>query len=408
MLNWIKGHSNLLQPYVKWVTANPRKAFAVAITVGSPFINYLLQKKASRDLIGPAVRKIETGTRPSLPIMNTDKMIARTDLEKELFNLFHPSQGETFFGIVIGPSGTGKTMAIRNFCRLYPSAILYFEVREVNFFAEELAKEAGIKTKPTNVFDIMIGQLSNKYVHYLRLPNSSEIDKTAKVLHTLEEACLQYKQKYGVVPVLFLDATDLIAKCNKQLLISLITHAKFMANMNTLSIVFVSSEGSIMPLLKSVPGVNRATKIVEVNDIPDKDAVKYLMMGGIANSMAKKIVDFLGGRLVYLRSSIKLISVNKDSSLTEDELFEEVKNEMIALTLEQQKSVISNQQPYSGQILKEISKKEFVSPSQFGSLQDKKAFNEAIDEMIRGNVLRYNKMGMLTWHSKLTKNYFAV
>ena len=339
MLNWIKGRirSDVLRPYVEWVTANPRIAFAAAITVGSPLINYVLKVKASWDLTGPAVTKIETGTRPSLPIMNMDKMIARPHLEKEPFNLFHPSQDETFFGIVIGPSGTGKTMAIRNFCRMYPSGVMYYEVREASFFAEELAEEVGIRTKPTNVFDFVLGKLSDKYVHYLCLPNST-VDKTAVVLHTLEEACVQYRKKHGVVPVLFLDGTDLIAKYDKQLFSSLITHAKIMANMNTLSIVFVSSEGSVMPLLKSVSGVNRATKIVEVNDIQDEDAIKYLMRSGIVNSMAKQVVNFLGGRLVYLRSSIKLISVYKDSSLTEDELFEEVKNDMITLTLEEQKS----------------------------------------------------------------------
>ena len=42
-------------------------------------------------------------------------------------------------------------------------------------------------------------------------------------------------------------------------------------------------------------GVNRATKIVEVNDIQDEDAIKYLMMSGIVNTMAKRIVNFLVG-----------------------------------------------------------------------------------------------------------------
>ena len=56
----------------------------------------------------------------------------------------------------------------------------------------------------------------------------------AKVLNTLEEACIKYVEDHGVVPVLFIDGTDLIAKHNKRLFSSLITHAKVMANMNTL------------------------------------------------------------------------------------------------------------------------------------------------------------------------------
>ena len=56
--------------------------------------------------------------------------------------------------------------------------------------------------------------------------------------------------------------------------------------------------------------------------------------------MAKRLVDLFG-------SSVKLITVYKDSALTEDELFQELEKCMFAITLERQKSVVVNQKPYT-------------------------------------------------------------
>ena len=222
-------------------------------------------------------------------------------------------------------------------------------MREPSFFADELVKEASIKTRPTNVFDLMLGHLSDRYVSLSSSPDSS-VTNAAMLLNTLEEACIKYVEEHGVVPVLFIDGTDLIAKHNERLFSSLITHAKVMANMNTLCIVFVSSEGSIMPLLKSASGVNRATKIVEVDDIPDENAIEYLKKEGVAVSMAKRLVNSFGGRFVYLRNSILLLYCNEHMSLTEDQSFEELKKGIIGLNFEKQKCMVLEEQPYSGQI----------------------------------------------------------
>ena len=105
-----------------------------------------------------------------------------------------------------------------------------------------------------------------------------------------------------------------------------------MANMNTLCIVFVSSKGSIILLLKSASGVNSATKIVEVDDIADENAIEYLKEG-VAVSMAKGLC---GGRFVYLRNSVLLLYCNEHMSLTEDQSFEELKIGIIGLNFEKQ------------------------------------------------------------------------
>lgn len=114
-------------------------------------------------------------------------------------------------------------------------------------------REISLKTKPTNVFDLILGYLSDKYVHYLPLSHTMTAS-AAKMLQVLGKGCQKYVDQYHVVPVLFIDGADLLAKCDPLLFLSLIAKAKIMANVNLLSIVFISSEGSIMPLLQQASG----------------------------------------------------------------------------------------------------------------------------------------------------------
>ena len=89
-------------------------------------------------------------------------------------------------------------------------------------------------------------------------------------MDTLQVAAVEYKEQKGRVPVLFLDGADLFAKWDEAVFARLLIHAKVLANNlannNILSIVFVSSEGSVLPLLKDSSGNNCFNKIAEILD----------------------------------------------------------------------------------------------------------------------------------------------
>ena len=99
-----------LRNAVQWVTQHLCTVFVLGVAATSPFLNHWLKEKASRDLIKSALKKLEVGSKPPLPIKSIEKMIPRLSLEKEIFSLFYPSDSncETCFGIIIGPSGTEK------------------------------------------------------------------------------------------------------------------------------------------------------------------------------------------------------------------------------------------------------------------------------------------------------------
>ena len=196
------------------------------------------------------------------------------------------------------------------------------------------------------------------------------------------------------------------------LLDCLYVHAKVLANNNILSIVFVSSEGSVLPLLKDSSGNNRSTKIAQILDISDEKALNYLIEGGVLERVAKKIVEMVGGRFAYLRRSIRLVDYYNKAhpDLTEEDMLNRIEKDMSALSLENQREVIALVQPYSSMLIKKISEVDHVAPSSFlkemkTEEQQSKAAH-CIREMMSANILRYNSDGMLTWHGAIPRRAF--
>ena len=101
------------------------------------------------------------------------------------------------------------------------------------------------------------------------------------IFETLESAAIKFVSVKDGTPTLFIDGADLLAKHEEVLLQRLISHAKRLANASVLCIVFVSSEGSILPLVQEMSVASRCAKIFEVTDIDDKRATEYLLKQGI-------------------------------------------------------------------------------------------------------------------------------
>lgn len=81
-----------------------------------------------------------------------------------------------------------------------------------------------------------------------------------------------------------------------------ICHAKILASKLVARIVFINSEGSKNPIPKSTSAMTRSTSLIEVGDAPDDKVVEYLKNKGMKGEDVQKLVEFFGGRLVYLDS----------------------------------------------------------------------------------------------------------
>ena len=181
---------------------------------------------------------MKIGSKPFVPVSNLDRMIHRESVYKEIVNLLFPklkntgSEGNApLFGIIVGPSGTGKSVLMTYLCSKLPG-VLYLEVGESSAFPFDLAKEIGMKTEPSNAFDLALGYISSEYVHYHCLPEN-RILALKDVVEVLEKTAEKYVAKRGKIPTLFIDGADMLAKHEKELFIRLVSHAKRLANANT-------------------------------------------------------------------------------------------------------------------------------------------------------------------------------
>ena len=259
----------------KWIFDNPVKSVFITGIAGSPIIDIYLKRKAKKDLLSPIYRKLISGSKPSVLLHSNAIMIPRPHIANDLARFFLP-QPETSqsmcFGVIIGPSGSGKTQAVRELSNNFPRGDLYYEITEPSGFVRSL-KEMGMKLKPTIFLDLVLNYISESYCHYHVLPKC-QLDGIDYTIGVLENAAMRYTKKYGEVPVLFVDGVDILTKRDAKLCHTLLTRVKILANGNKLKVVLVSSEGTIISLLKKLSAANRA-RVYEISDMEEQQATRY-------------------------------------------------------------------------------------------------------------------------------------
>ena len=118
----------------------------------------------------------------------------------------------------------------------------------------------------------------------------------------IAEQAKRFKAKHGCTPGLVIDGVDLIAKSSGDLFLTLIDRAKYLVNLGMLRIVFVSSEGSVLPLVDKTSR-SRISNFLEIVDISGEDAKTYLCQN-MPEDLAKDIGVLTGGRFIHLLAAI--------------------------------------------------------------------------------------------------------
>lgn len=157
-----------------------------------------------------------------------------------------------------------------------------------------------MKIRPSNVFDLLLGHFPPSISCIIVFTNHKKLALDT-IFTTLEVAARKFLSAEGKTSTLIVDGSDLIAKHEVRIFIHLVSHAKRLANASILSLVFVSSEGVILPITQGLlSGVTRYAKTLEVGDIEDHADSDYLVTQGVPQHLANKFVDYAGGRFVYL------------------------------------------------------------------------------------------------------------
>ena len=401
MLSYLRGTSKVF----KWISKYPRTFALTGVLLGSPVINRLLNIKGHYQRNTSVYKKLVKGSCPNIPLTLAIEPVSRPDIATELTELFFQSNDvANRFGVIIGPSGSGKTTAISELCNKSPNGVLYHEVTNPVGFAEWLSREIGLHTAPSTVLDLILGYASDKYTHYVQLPEC-EFKALNEVFEILKNASIKYKKNMGRIPVLVIDGIDVLAKHNEELCCQLITTAKILANRKMINIILVSSEGSVILLLNKLSAINRSV-ICEVADIGDDKAREFLMRHGFDVTLAKKIVDCVGGRMIYLESCVFYIKSRKEMSQGPEMIFEE---RFFVRVLNHQKAIVASESPESVTLLQKVSRMGSLDVAEvFESFDNKERYQEVLVKMIGGNIFRYDSTGCVKFHGKPQENQFRM
>ena len=223
-------------------------------------------------------------------------MIDRKALVDNLLPILQPAESNSYV-VIFGEIGTGKTTAVRQALAALerPRDVVYIDCPvTADDFPVYLAELIGAKRR--------IESTTNE---------DEPLATFRKLRQPLIDAAATFKAKNGRPMVLVIDSTDLLAKQCPAFLGILQDFAKKCADGGHLRIVFISSDGSALPLMMARSSWSRAENPpFEIGEIPDDQAVEYLTKNGVREDEAKVAVANLTGGLIislnnFASSSLK-------------------------------------------------------------------------------------------------------
>ena len=231
-------------------------------------------------------------------------MIDRKALVGNLMPILQPQESSSYV-VIVGENGTGKTTAVRQALSASksPKGAVYFNCPiAVDKFSIKLASLVEFRDQ----LDVSGGARR-------RIESTTKEEKVPDLkdeplatftilMQPLTDAAAKFKANNGRPMVLVIDSADRIAKKNPDFLGELQDFAKDCADDGNLRIVFISSDGSALPLMMARSSWSRAEKPpFEIGEIPDDQAVEYLTKKGVREDEAKvAVANLTGGLFVSL------------------------------------------------------------------------------------------------------------
>jgi hypothetical protein len=308
------------------------------------------------------------------------------------------------FGVVLGPSGTGRTYVTRLACSLYPSGVIYYEIYHPSFLAVNLARVVGMKLRDNaKILDVLFEKLGiSALVGFYTLPEDLSEALTV-VLETVAERAALYKKRHGRVVCIFIDGIDLLAKEHPQVFVGLVDLAKYYASRGSLLLVFVSSEGHIVPLMDTISSSTRKGKVIEILDMNETVSGLYLTRRGIPDGLVNRIISLTGGRFMYLNGAIQEYNIGVATGLSEDDVFKHIE-ESLMRPFFWRKAAVMGVYPNATTLMNLVYLNGSIKPARWLLSLDE-AQREPMRDTIKGlvelNLLRYTADGLLSLHSQV-------
>lgn len=166
--------------------------------------------------------------------------------------------------------------------------------------------------------------------------------------------------------------------------------ARTCANEENLIIVFISSDGAVLPAVKNLSACANRGWYIQIGDLDKGTSIKYLTDHGIPDCVSKEVHEYVGGRIVDLQECARVYTKGDTSK----EVLK--KSESRSKTVSAMKYLVALQ--YSEDITR------FLEKAGDGWCPRDAMTTSVADALIFHNILRDDGEGNLTWHSKRVYN----
>ena len=409
---WLLQLFNLSRKHGKAVltfaSTHPKIFGSVVGTVGISAIYSIQKPMGSRLTRGQIDDNFMSGSRPN-PHSSQGRFVYNSSSVhsiKKLLTELEPENGK--FGIIMGPTGTGKTQATIVACNDKPEWILYHEITHPFTAAKQLAMTAGIPIKPSIAQRIEEYFLPKFRTFYFP---QDPVKAMTYVLDYVAWRAEELAKDRGLqkLPCFVIDGVEALAKYQPDVFNALVRLAKYYARTKKLRIVLVYSDGDVLSSIEETLK-HRLIEIVEVDDLNDEEAERYLVKNAslMPNQLVKRIVSLIGGRLLHLNYALDIYHENDNCS--EDEIYEMIRNRLYSSVAVSADNAVVDNAPTSEYTIQCIATNGPLFPSELKkNIGDKKDINpakvqETINNLISCNLLRYRSDGRLIWHNKFIFN----
>ena len=355
-------------------------------------------------------KRLKAGTNPKESRRSLEYSVNRSDVVKSIQKLlFESDPNNGRIGVILGPTGSGKTRAVIEACSVTPGPnyTLYQEIFQASETAgKQLAYAANIPLS-RSTFDYIYRFLGFDSLFYFP---SDPVEAMTYVLNKVASRSMEAIKREDLkrLPCFVIDATELLAVDEPAILNTLLRLTRHYVYTKKLRIVLVDSDGI------TLSKVNETLKrpivdIVEVEDLKDHDAEQYLIeRTKMSSDLAKRLVDLIGGRLLHLSCAVDAYQESQTNDISEESVYDRIKEYFFIKVMVPINNVIINTAPVSELIMEYFGQCDFkpIFPSELKKHLYEKGTNPAeaqkiIDVLVNANLLRYNADGKLVLHSRL-------
>ncbi|CAF0805144.1 unnamed protein product [Adineta steineri] len=287
---------SFIEKFVKKFFPSQINSIAILIVAG---IGYVICEQIKNDY--EIKHTFRNGSCPNFKFKE-EQLLERKSLLDTLTSIVTPVADKlvSSYYIVLGEHGVGKSTLIRQAARNVGRGVIYVDVpsnvdkfgfafaRAIRFnFKEHIRLSTWIESK-------MFGSP----------PDDGKEASWERVILTFEKYAIDFKKRYGSVPILIFDNCDSLANKDPKMLEILQDTAKTAIDDSTWVTVFVTSVGNAPEQMEGRSSITRASSFIEVSDLSKDETMTYLIeKRNLSKEMANNLYGLFGGRIKSLQNA---------------------------------------------------------------------------------------------------------